>query len=822
MITLTNNRSVESTLQPLDEARYTFDPDNMRHIAAILREMYSDPVLAVVREYCANAVDAHVFAGKANTPIDVVVPTMESPVFEVRDFGNGLPDDEVKKLLFGYASSGDEKRSSNELIGGFGIGAKSGYAVSDQFKFISRHKGIQSTWLCYRDQDDDCRAKKIGECPTVFDDGLEVSIPVSMDLIDDFHKAIASAFLFYKVKPKLLNAPTALQVAVNKPIPKSTFSGSVTIIDKDGNKANGTWDFIENAEHFFKPFETSKYRYSYDRSSYHKNFVVMGQIAYPLDFSKIDMSDKPFTGYILRVPIGSLQLAPSREALSYTARVKETLKGVIQVTLDTVEKQIQGKLASASSSHDLFSLLKTVEDSLPPDLKRVLDGKDVKSELAKRGLTWTGYEIKATNFERVIHGTSRNRWSGGYYRTSYIVSTPFENGTTTGLVAGKFAPIVCVVAKPEDKLPKSAKELFVRVGSHQYPNMLGKDGTNPLNDRPSFYVLVCRSDNVPALPWLSDGSVPMVKYADLPERADDAWLNSVATASRSGRSYSTNRVSYSQHSKKFAKLKREPANYGSTKSDNWEAVAAKDLKDIEGDIVYTFHDRFFPVRKEGGALYGVYSAAQRLLEVDPELFPELERGVYGIRKGDKDWTLKQENLINISDYLDQSVEKIMKKYGVTLDELRAGAYVLRMAKEHHEFGGMVPWFLGASLDKTTDLYRYLNIFRTHPKLVKYVSIFLDLGVGRELANKHSFDFILERECGKIKFIDGVTDTTGLNQVFSDFANRCYKTRLRRQYTDAVRHEIHYPAGTLDGLDDQGQNQVKKHYQLLLEMEKLDL
>lgn len=822
MITLTNNRSVESTLTPLDEAKYTFDPDNMRHIAAILREMYSDPVLAVVREYSANAVDAHTFAGKANTPIDITVPTRDNPVFEVRDFGNGLSDDDIKKLLFGYASSGDEKRTSNELIGGFGIGAKSGYAIADQFTFISRYQGIESTWLCYRDQDDDCKAKKLSEQPTVYDDGLKVSIPVPSDLIEDFHKAIASAFIFYKVKPNLINANMGLQVAVNRAIPKSTFNGSVTIIDKDGNKANGTWGFIENADHFFKPFEVSKYRYSYDRSSYPKNFVVMGQIAYPFDFSKIDMSDRPFTGYILRVPIGSLQLAPSREALSYTARVKETLKGVIQVTLDTVEEQIQGKLSSASSSHDLFSIIKTVEESLPPELKRVLEGKDVKSELAKRGLTWTGYDVKATDFERVIHGTSRNRWSRGNYQTSYIVSSPFDNGNTTGMVAGKFAPIVCVVAEPSDKLPRFPKELFVRAGSHQYPNMLGKDGTNPLNDRPSFYVLVCRSDKVPALPWLSDGSIPVIKYADLPEKGDDAWLNAVATATKSGSTHSSNRVSYSQHSKKFAKLKREPTIYGNTKSDNWESVAAKDLKEIEGNIVYTFHERFHPVKKESGILCGVYGTAQRLLEVDPELFSELEHGVYGIRKGDKDWTLKQENLVNISDYLDQSVDKIIQKYGVTLDQLRACAYVLQMAKERGEFDGSVPWFLGASLDKTTDLYQYLNVFRTCPKLVKYVSIFLDLGVGREIAGKYAFYISFERDNGEIKFKSDSLNRSEVDVVFFDFANRCFKTKLRRRYIDAVRGEVSYSAETLDDLDDLGQTQVKKHYQLLLEMEKLDM
>jgi hypothetical protein len=819
MITNTGTRALESTIQSLEETKYTFDPNNMRHIAAILREMYSDPVMAVVREYSANAVDSHVFCGKSDTPIDIVVPTRDHPVFEVRDFGTGLSDEDVKKLLFGYASSGAEKRTSNELIGGFGIGAKSGYAVADQFRFISRHKGIQSTWLCYRDQDDDCRAKKIGECPTVFDDGLEVSIPIPLDLIDDFHKAISTAFTFYKVKPKLLGAPDMLKLAVNREIPKPVFSGTVTIVDKNGDKVQGSWDFISGASALFKPYENTS-RYSYRTTEYPTSYVVMGQVAYPLDFSKIDMADRKLTGYILRVPIGSLQLAPSRESLSYTSRVKETLKGVIQVTMDTVEKQIHSKLATATSSHDLFNILNTVEENLPPDLRKALEGKDIKAELFKRGLTWTGYQVESKHFENVIVAGCRNRWMRGRYDNYFSVSEPFSGTGTTAITAGKFAPIVCLQAEPGEKLPRYPRELLGLVGTHLYPNMNDKNGTNITKEGRSFYVLVCRSDNVPDIPWLKDGSIKTVKFSDLPAKADDTWLVSLTTQSAGRRSSgSSSRNSYAQHSKKFAKLKNEPATYGSTKSDHWIPVAAKDLKDIEGKLVYTLHERFSPWHPKTSSLTGVYTAYERLLAMDSDLFPELQHGVFGIRKGDKEWVDKQDNLINIVDYLKEAVADVMDKYDVTLEQLRACFTVISMVRHRTEYSGLMPWILGASrYDNDSGLCQYLDIFRQKPELYRFVTIFTDTVVGSLLRDEFGFSLPFHRKDDKNIWGDKAI-RTGSNKVLFDFVERCMSTELRDLWCKAVDSKCCYDRDSIDGLYI---GNSKKQYQLFLEMEKLGL
>jgi hypothetical protein len=54
------------------ESFFSIKQDNLAHIFGILRnQLYSNKPLAVIREYCTNAFDAHVDAGKADEPIIV-------------------------------------------------------------------------------------------------------------------------------------------------------------------------------------------------------------------------------------------------------------------------------------------------------------------------------------------------------------------------------------------------------------------------------------------------------------------------------------------------------------------------------------------------------------------------------------------------------------------------------------------------------------------------------------------------------------------------------------------------------------------------------
>src|ERR1039458_6151032 len=52
--------------------------------------LYNDKILAIIRELCCNAYDAHAAAGKKDVPFELHLPTYFEPEFKVKDNGTGL------------------------------------------------------------------------------------------------------------------------------------------------------------------------------------------------------------------------------------------------------------------------------------------------------------------------------------------------------------------------------------------------------------------------------------------------------------------------------------------------------------------------------------------------------------------------------------------------------------------------------------------------------------------------------------------------------------------------------------------------------------
>jgi HSP90 family molecular chaperone len=116
----------------------TIDASEMRYISSLLRNNYSDTILATVRETWANAVDANA-AAKSSTPIKISFPTVLAPTYSVRDFGTGLSEQELFGLYTKYGRS--SKRGDNSAIGGFGIGRFSPLSYTDSFTVVSCKDG---------------------------------------------------------------------------------------------------------------------------------------------------------------------------------------------------------------------------------------------------------------------------------------------------------------------------------------------------------------------------------------------------------------------------------------------------------------------------------------------------------------------------------------------------------------------------------------------------------------------------------------------------------------------------------------------------------
>ena len=61
-----------------DSVNCTIDAEDMRYVASLLRNNYSNPTLAVVREITANALDANSEAN-ANRKIEITIPSSLNP-----------------------------------------------------------------------------------------------------------------------------------------------------------------------------------------------------------------------------------------------------------------------------------------------------------------------------------------------------------------------------------------------------------------------------------------------------------------------------------------------------------------------------------------------------------------------------------------------------------------------------------------------------------------------------------------------------------------------------------------------------------------------
>lgn len=146
-----------NTTEVLDYRLPNSDESIRLLMEAISVRMYTDPLTAVVREISCNAVDANKDAGRGHVPIRIYLPDMaikddrvphesqlESHLI-IEDDGNGISPDGMRIFTTIMEST---KRDSNNLIGGYGLGSKSPFSITNIFDIITNHEGIQYGYTC--------------------------------------------------------------------------------------------------------------------------------------------------------------------------------------------------------------------------------------------------------------------------------------------------------------------------------------------------------------------------------------------------------------------------------------------------------------------------------------------------------------------------------------------------------------------------------------------------------------------------------------------------------------------------------------------------
>lgn len=323
---------------------------NARAFEILSSSLYSDKIEAIIRELGCNAFDAHVDRDKLhdekrsnhyhapkNHPFTVKAPNYFNEQFSIRDYGIGLPVNDVVALYVTYFNS--TKTDNNDQIGAFGLGSKSPFCYVDQFTVKSYFNGKVHTFNAFKGGDGFPKIVKLLTEETKEYNGLEVILPVKTTDVFSFQQKIEQVFFWFSERPLVEG------FEVKYPEIDKTFEG--------------------------------KFWYSYTSrigtTKKFKNFgsalVKQGNVTYPVDiesFSHLKLSPLQKSlltePIVFEVPIGSVAVTASRERLDYNKFTEEGLISGIDNVKHEIQQTIEKEVTNCKNLWDASVIFKKWEN----------------------------------------------------------------------------------------------------------------------------------------------------------------------------------------------------------------------------------------------------------------------------------------------------------------------------------------------------------------------------------------------------------------------------------------------------------------------------
>jgi hypothetical protein len=289
------------------------------YILKLLRDgIYSDKILATIRETISNSFDAHVAADKSQTPIEVYLPNALEPVFRVVDYGIGLDDYGVREVFFSYGNPGTSyKVESNDYLGAFSVGAKAPWCYTPVFQVIATKDGVRRTYNAYINEEEVGDVAQLSEEYVEAPNGVEVQIPVKSH---DFHVFAQKLALFLRFNTRPIN-----------------IHGQYTKYNDEWLIRGQKWGVIKG-----------------DSNS----FLVMGGVPYQLSSAmiredKLNYSERTVlqNGLVIFADIGEVTVAASRESVSYTDQTTDFIVSICRVVLEEAKNAITDAFAKADTQY---------------------------------------------------------------------------------------------------------------------------------------------------------------------------------------------------------------------------------------------------------------------------------------------------------------------------------------------------------------------------------------------------------------------------------------------------------------------------------------
>lgn len=272
--------------------------------------VYSNKVLAVVRELASNIFDEHNKYNVKKPAFIGIRKEGDEYEFFARDYAKGLSEENIRNVFGMYGAS--TKSLTNNLLGTYGIGSKVFFSISSIFSVASHFEGVKTIYSCAIGGDENGSSNgfiyKIHEEPTE-ESGLEVFGPIKSSDLSKFANEITK---FVQLSPHGIVA----NILGTEVIPaESSFSKNIDGIVVKSLK---------------------------DARTLHNNNVLavlqMGGVSYgtvnlPEGFRSLDGQ-----AIVVDLPIGSMTVALSRESFHDTPSNQNYLTKVSTILQDLADQ----------------------------------------------------------------------------------------------------------------------------------------------------------------------------------------------------------------------------------------------------------------------------------------------------------------------------------------------------------------------------------------------------------------------------------------------------------------------------------------------------
>lgn len=251
------------------------------------------------------------------------------------------------------------KGDSNDQIGAFGLGSKSPFAISDSFTVEARYDGELYNFLMYLNE------KRI-PCVELTSKDLETRDP-KPEATEDYNgltvRVPVRQSQYAKFADQLSDLCRVLLPHEYPVVKNDSYFDGFTPIDRS-NRIDNT--YIQQAKR---------------QSHASTHYAVMGGVAYPIELGQINDEIRAllerFPSTYTFFPLGSLNVPPSREDLSYDQFTRACLNDVLANLQKAILQQAMGDLTLAQKRGPIWLAMMKNEykDKFGEGFKKAMDEK---------------------------------------------------------------------------------------------------------------------------------------------------------------------------------------------------------------------------------------------------------------------------------------------------------------------------------------------------------------------------------------------------------------------------------------------------------------